>query len=272
MSTPNLPEPAASSPAAEEPIGRMSFFEHLSELRTRLIHACAAIALGAFIGVAVAKHVIGFVMRPMVAALQAAHLQDHLINTNPTGVVSLVINLGLYLGVVIASPYVLYQVWLFVAPGLYKHEQKAVAGFIVPSVLLFLSGIAFSYYVILPYLLRFLVSFQSGLPLTPMISINEYFDLVLIVLLGVGVIFELPMVILILSLFGIVTPAFLWKNFRYAILIITIVAAIITPTPDATTMLVFMAPMILLYIIGIAVSWAVLRRKRNNELAREGAH
>ncbi len=271
MSTPNLPDPASPS-AADEPIGRMSFFEHLGELRTRLIHACAAIAIGAFVGVGVAKHVISFVMKPMVVALQAAHLQDKLINTNPTGVVSLVINLGLYLGVVLASPYVLYQIWLFVAPGLHKHERRAVAGFIIPSVLLFLVGIAFSYYVILPYLLRFLVNFQSGLPLTPMINIDEYFDLVLIVLLGVGVIFELPMVILILSLFGIVTPAFLWKNFRYAILIITIVAAIVTPTPDATTMLVFMAPMILLYIIGIVVSWAVLRRKSGKELARQGAN
>ena len=270
MSTPNLPNPASPS-AADEPIGRMSFFEHLGELRTRLIHACAAIAIGAFVGVGVAKHVISFVMKPMVVALQAAHLQDKLINTDPTGVVSSVINLGFIWAWYLLRPSALSN-WLFVAPGLYKHERRAVAGFIIPSVLLFLVGIAFSYYVILPYLLRFLVNFQSGLPLTPMINIDEYFDLVLIVLLGVGVIFELPMVILILSLFGIVTPAFLWKNFRYAILIITIVAAIVTPTPDATTMLVFMAPMILLYIIGIVVSWAVLRRKSGKELARQGAN
>ncbi len=152
----------------------------------------------------------------MVAALQAAHLQDKLINTNPTGVVSLVIDLGLYLGVVLASPYVLYQIWLFVAPGLYKHERKAMAGFIVPSRTLISGG---NRLLVLRDSAVFAAIFgqlSERVPLTPLISIDEYFDLVLIVLLGVGVVFELPMVILMLSLFGIVTPEFLWKNFRYA--------------------------------------------------------
>ena len=183
----------------------------------------------------------------------------------------MVITLGLYLGIVIAFPYVLYQVWLFVAPGLYKHEKKAVVGFIAPTVALFFIGIAFAYYVILPYLLKFLVGFQGNGPFTPLISIEEYFNLVLIVLLGVGVIFEMPMVILVLALFGIVTPKFLWKNFRYAILIISVVAAIITPTPDAMTMLIFMAPMIMLYVLGIGVAAMVVRSKRRaaEALARE---
>jgi sec-independent protein translocase protein TatC len=263
MPNPNQPD----TPVAEESTGRMSFFEHLAELRTRLIHAAAAIMLGAFAGFAIAKPVLAFVARPIVYALRAANLPDKLIYTHPAGYLNLVITTGLYIGVVLASPYVLYQVWLFVAPGLYKREQKAVAAFIVPTALLFFGGIVFAYYVIVPYLMKFLVSFQGNGPFMPLISSEEYIDLLLIVLVGVGAMFELPMVILVLSVFGIVTPQFLWKNFRYAIIVITVVAAIITPTPDATTMLIFMAPMIGLYLIGIVVSWAVVRRKQRAQLA-----
>jgi len=257
--------------SGEEAGGRMSFFEHLAELRTRLIHACGAIAIGAFIGVYVSKYVLEFVARPMKVALSNAHLDDRLIYTHPAGNLNLIITLGLYIGVVIASPYVLYQVWLFIAPGLYKNERKAIAGFIAPAFLLFLTGIAFAYYIVLPYLFKFLVSFQTSDTFRPMISVNEYFDLVSDVLLGVGLVFELPVLVFLLSAFGIVTPQFLWKNFRYAILIIGVVAAVITPTPDATTMLIFMAPMILLYAVGIGVSWFVVRRKRRSELARQDA-
>jgi sec-independent protein translocase protein TatC len=111
--------------------------------------------------------------------------------------------------------------------------------------------------------LRFLVSFQGNAgPIHPMITVNEYFDLVLMILLSLGLVFELPILIFFLTLFGIVTPSFLWKNLRYAILIISIVAAIVTPTPDAMTMLVFMMPMVALYFVGIAVSAMALRRKR----------
>ena len=159
----------------------------------------------------------------------------------------------------LAAPFVLYQVWLFIAPGLYKHERKAVTTFIFSSLFLFLAGISFGYFVMLPYMLNFLTGFQG--PFRPLISINEYFDFILIVLLGLGVIFELPVLIFFLALFNIVTPKFLWKNLRYAILIIAVVAAIVTPTPDATTMLVFMAPMVVLYFVGIGVAALVVRNK-----------
>lgn len=263
MPTPNQTDGATG----EESTGRMSFFEHLAELRSRLIHVAASVLIGAFVGFAVAKPVLSFIAKPIIGALRSAHLEDKLIYTHPAGYLNLVLTTGLYIGIVLASPYLLYQVWLFVAPGLYKHERRAVAGFIAPTVGLFFGGIVFAYYVILPYLMKFLVTFQGNGPFTPLISVEEYFDLVLIVLIGVGAVFELPMIIFFLSLFGIVTPQFLWKNFRYAILIIAIVAAIITPTPDGTTMLIFMAPMVALYLVGIAVSWAVLRRKRRAEMA-----
>jgi sec-independent protein translocase protein TatC len=272
MTTSSPPEvPAVTSPEPEEG-GQMTFFEHLVELRKRLINSLIAIGIGAFVGVYVAKYVIRFVTQPMNAALKESNLPQHLIYTHPAGGFNLMITLGIYIGVVLASPVVLYQIWLFVAPALYKHERGAISGFLFSTVFLFLAGIAFGYFITLPYMLKFLVRFTVvSLPgIEPMITVTEYFDLTLMVLLGFGLVFELPVLIFFLSIFGIVTPQFLWKNIRYAILVIAIVAAIITPTPDATTMLIFMAPMIGLYFVGIAVS-AVAVRKKNRQLAAEAA-
>jgi sec-independent protein translocase protein TatC len=276
MTTTDKPErPARSgllSPLLNEDGGQMTFFEHLVELRKRIINSLIAIAIGAFVGVYVSKYVINYITRPMLKALSDAHLDPKLVYTHPAGGFNLLITLGIYIGVVLASPVVLYQIWLFVAPALYKHERSAVTGFLSSTVFLFLAGIAFGYFVTLPYMLKFLVTFQIvSLPgVVPMITITEYFDLTLMVLLGLGLVFELPILVFFLSLFGIVTPKMLWKNIRYAILIIAVVAAIITPTPDAMTMLIFMAPMIGLYFVGIAVS-AVVTRKRDRRLAAEAA-
>jgi sec-independent protein translocase protein TatC len=258
--------------AEEEAGGRMSFLDHLVELRKRLINAILGIAAGMVVGLLVSKRVIIYITEPMQKALRANHLDVNLYYNNPAGYISLYINLGLYLGIALAMPYVLYQIWMFVAPGLYKHERRAAAGFVVSSMALFLSGIAFGYYILLPQVLTFLIAFANDGPIKPLISINEYFDLILVVLIGLGVIFELPTLIFILSIFGIVTPKFLLKNFRYAMLIITIVAAVVTPTPDATTMLLFMAPMILLYFVGIFVSYMVVRNKRAKAAAEAEGH
>jgi sec-independent protein translocase protein TatC len=254
----------------EEVGGRMSFFAHLVELRKRIINSAIAIVIGAGIGVTFADKIFGFIALPMRAALRKQNLDDRLVYTSPAGAINLIITLGIYSGIVLAAPVILHQVWLFIAPGLYKRERRAATGFIFSSLFLFLSGIAFGYFVMLPYMLNFLTGFQG--PFRPLISINEYFDFILIVLLGLGVIFELPVLIFFLALFNIVTPAFLWKNTRYAILIIAVIAAIVTPTPDATTMLVFMAPMVALYFIGIGVATIVVRRKaKAAAIAREGA-
>ena len=265
-----LPTPAAApAPASpkreEEEGGRMSFFDHLVELRKRIIHSAIAILIGMVIGLTISEKVFGYLARPMLAALHNAHLEEKLIYTSPTGAISLIITLGLYLGIVIALPVVLYEIWLFIVPGLYRHERRAVSLFVFSSMFLFLGGVAFGYFISLPYVLKFLIGFQG--PFKPLISINEYFDMILIVLLGLGIIFELPVLIFCLSLFGIVTPKFLWKNFRYAILVITILAAVVTPTPDATTMVIFMGVMTLLYVLGIGVSYLVVRRKRRTQAA-----
>jgi len=237
----------------------MTFFEHLTELRKRIINSLISIGIGAGIGWFVAPYFVNWITKPMLKALGDAHLDQKLVYTHPAGYLNLLITLSVYLGLVIASPWILYQVWLFVAPALYKHERKAITGFLFSTVLLFLSGIAFGYFISMPYVLHFLISFQG--PVVPLISINEYFDLILLILLGLGLVFELPVLIFILSLFGIVTPKFLMDNFRYAILVIAILAAILTPTPDAMTMLVFMAVLVGLYFLGVGVSWLVVRRR-----------
>lgn len=247
------------TPPEEEATGAMTFFEHLSELRKRIINSLISVAVGAGIGWFVAPYFVTWITKPMLKALAQAHLDQKLVYTHPAGYLNLLISLSVYLGLVIASPWILYQIWLFVAPALYKHERSAITGFLFSTVFLFLAGIAFGYFISLPYVLRFLISFQG--PVVPLISINEYFDLILMILLGLGLVFELPILIFFLSVFGIVTPKFLIKNFRYAILVIALLAAILTPTPDATTMLVFMAILVALYFVGVAVSWVVVRRR-----------
>ncbi|HEV2342149.1 MAG TPA: twin-arginine translocase subunit TatC [Candidatus Acidoferrales bacterium] len=270
MATPSQSETVVNMQEEEDSGGKMSLFEHLVELRKRLLHSVGAVGIGMVVGLAASRPIMDFILRPIQAALRANHLDDNVFSFSLQGYVGLYINLGLYIGLALAMPYVLYQVWLFVAPGLYKHEQKAVSGFIVSSMILFLCGVAFAYFVLLPTVLTFLVSFVNHGPVRPLISLNEYFELVLVVLVGLGVIFELPVLVFILSVFGIVTPQWLWKNLRYAIVIITVVAAVVTPTPDATTMLIFMAPMVGLYFVGIGVSYMVYRKKRQKQMEREG--
>ena len=259
-----------SSPKPSEPEegagGQMSFFEHLIELRKRIINSVVSIAAGAAIGWFVAPRFINVVAVPIKGALRKHHLSDNLVYTGPTDYLSLLIKLSIYIGIVMASPIVLYQVWLFVAPALYKRERSAVTGFLFSTVFLFLAGIAFAYYVALPHILDFLVGFQG--PAVPLIKIDDYFDLVLLVIVALGLVFELPVLIFFLTLFGIVTPKFLIANTKYAVLIITVVAAVVTPTPDALTMLMVMAVMTGLYFVGVAVSWVVVR-KRERRLAAE---
>jgi sec-independent protein translocase protein TatC len=270
--TPIVPGPAPIVHADEEASGAMTFFEHLTELRKRLINSIAALAIGAMIGVGLSKYAIYWVTKPIIDALKKADQAPHLYYTHPAGYLNLYITLGVYLGIVFAAPYVLYQIWQFVAPALYKHERSAISGFVASTFFLFLGGIAFGYFVALPYMLKFLVGFQGKVgPIEPLITTNDYFDLVLMVLLSFGLIFELPILVFFLSLFGIVTPKLLWDNFRYAVLVISIAAAIFTPSPDATTMLIFMAPMVGLYIVSIGVSAIVVRRRKQRLASEEAA-
>jgi sec-independent protein translocase protein TatC len=260
---------AAIVPSTEEPGGQMTFFEHLVELRKRIINSLISILVGAAVGWFVAPHFIVALTKPMTKAMSDAGLEPKLIVTHPAGYLNLLITTSIYIGIVMASPVVLYQIWLFVAPALYKHERSAITGFLFSTVFLFLAGIAFGYFVSLPYVLRFLIKITLQGPVIPFPDIDQYCDLILLILLGLGLVFELPVLIFFLSLFGIVTPQFLIRNFRYALLVITILAAVLTPTPDALTMLLFMSVLVALYFVGVAVSWVVVRKRNRREAAAE---
>ena len=266
------PERTERQVAEEEAGGRMSFFDHLVELRKRIVSALIGVGAGIIVGLLVSKRFISLIVEPMQAALRANHLDDKLYYTSPAGYISLVINLGVYLGIVIAMPWVLYQVWLFVAPGLYKHERRAAAGFIVSSMFLFLRGIAFGYFILLPQMLHFLIGFAYDGPVKPLISINEYFEpdpdrarRTGLDLRAAGADFY-PVAV---RHRHAEVPA---EKFPLRDADHHSGAAIITPTPDATTMLIFMAPMIVLYFVGVFVSYAVVRKKRARELAEGGVH
>ena len=272
MANPSQPESKEPPAGQEDPTEKMSFFDHLAELRRRIMRSLLAVGFGLCIGLYYSQEAYQFLARPMLKALRDNKMEDKLVYTSPLGPLHLFITVGLYVGFVIALPYVLYQLWLFVAPGLYRHERRAVATFITSSVVLFLAGMAFGYWVMMPMTLGFLLSVGSSGQFKPMISMNDYFDMTLVIELGLGLVFQLPILVFFLSLFNIVTPQFMWNNFRYAVLIVAIVAAVVTPTTDALTMTIFMAPMIVLYLLGIGVSALVVRRKRRAEAAaRAGA-
>jgi len=255
----------------EETGGQMTFFEHLIELRKRIINSLVAILLGSLAGWFIAPKFVDVIAKPIQEVLAKHHYDAKLYFMGPTDYLGLLIKLSIYIGLVIASPVVLYQVWMFVAPALYKHERSAVTGFVFSTVLLFLGGIAFGFFLALPRILGFLIGFQG--PVAPLIRINDYFDLVLLVLVALGLIFEMPVLIFLLCYFGIVTPKFLVQNTKYAVLVITIAAAFVTPTPDALTMLLVMLVMLALYFLGVGISWLALRNraKRAAAPAAQGA-
>jgi sec-independent protein translocase protein TatC len=239
----------------------MSLMEHLDELRKRIIHSAIYLACGFGLAWAFHNRIVELFQAPLI------HIGKTLMFTHPMDALNLYLQASLLAGAIIASPFILYQVWLFIAPGLYKRERRFVVPFMLATVGLFLTGAAFGYFWVLPAAIKILVV-DFGHNFTPMISIEDYTSFFLSVILGLGISFELPILIFFLALFGIVSPRFLWNNIRYAILGVFIVAAIITPSPDPWTMCIYAIPMLSLYLIGIGVAWwAHPSRKRKKEEA-----
>ncbi len=243
------------------PMGAMSFLEHLEELRRRIIYALLAVAVAFFACFYYADRIYGFMKRPIDQALVANHLPTDLVYTNPTDPFNMYLKIGLIAALFVASPFVLYQVWAFIAPGLYRHERRYVLPFMFSTVFLFLAGGFFAYRIVYPAALQFLISYGSQFK--PMITIGEYTDLFLTIIIGLGVVFEMPILVFFLALMGVVTAGWMWRNFRYAILVIFIIAAILTPTTDIMNMCIFAAPMVGLYALSIVIAWLVhpVRRK-----------
>ena len=259
-------DPRVAEADTAEP-GVMGFFDHLAELRRRLLYCLVAIALCCVLGLSFWKEIYAFLSAPMLAAFEQVGLEKRLIFTGPLVPIKFALQLGLYAGMFLAAPVIFWQLWLFVAPGLYRHERRFVLPFVVSSSGLFLLGAYFAHRVVLPLTLTFLLWF-GGAFFEPFISIDEYFSLWLTMILWMGVIFELPVLIFLLSWLGLVTPGFLVRYLRHAILGIAVAAALITPTTDLFTMSVFALPMVVLYLLGIGVSYLVSWRRRARAAAR----
>jgi sec-independent protein translocase protein TatC len=251
---------AAVSGRAELP--GMSLMEHLEELRKRIIHSAIYLALGMIVA--------GIFYKQLVNALQAplTHIGKRLAMTHPMDALNLDLQVALLAGAILASPLILYQVWLFIAPGLYQREKRFVVPFMAATIGLFLAGAAFGYFYVLPGAMEILIV-KFGHDFTPMITIEEYTSFFLSIILGLGISFELPILIFFLAMFGIVSPKFLLKNIRYAILAVFLVAAFICPSPDPWTMCLYALPLLGLYVIGIFVAWWVhpSRKKKKEQLA-----
>lgn len=235
----------------------MSLMEHLDELRRRIIHSAAYLLAGAIVAWIFRNKLIYFLQAPLLK------IGKSLVFTHPMDALNLNLQAALLGGAILASPFILYQVWLFIAPGLYQKEKRFVVPFMAATIVLFLAGASFGYFFVLPGASQILI-LGFGHAFTPMITIEDYSGFFLSVILGLGISFELPILIFFLAMFGIVSPRFLWKNIRYAILAVFLVAAVICPSPDPWTMCVYALPMLALYLLGIGVAWWVHpeRRKR----------
>ena len=201
--------------------------------------------------------------KPIREALRANHLSEKLVYTNPTDPFNIYLRIGLIAGLFLASPVVLYQVWMFISPGLYRHEKRYVLPFMFITVGLFLGGGFFGYRYVYPAALTFLIEY--GKDFQPMITVGEYTDLFLTVVAGMGAVFEIPTVIFFLALMGVVDAKFLASNFRYAILAIFTIAAVLTPTTDVVNLCIFAAPMVVLYVFSIGIAWFVHPKRRRKK-------
>jgi len=258
-----LPLPSQPEGDEEEGMLRMSFLEHLEELRTRIIRALYGLLVSFVVSLSFAKYLWAIVSQPAVNAL--THLGVHparLVMIEPMEGFSIIwLKMPLLVSIFLASPWLLYQVWAFVAPGLYKRERRMAAPFILTTAGLFILGGLFAYFVVFRMGIEFLLGLGLMNNVQPMVTITEYFDLFVNVTLGVAIVFELPVLIFFLTLIRVASPRFLLRHSRYAILAIVVAAAIITPTPDAFNLMLFAIPMNMLYFLGVFASYLLVMRR-----------
>ena len=234
---------------------RMTLLEHLEELRQRLVWSIGAILVGFLACWYWAQRIFAWLAVPITRFLPPG---DKLAFTGLVDPFMLYMKVALLAGIFLASPVILYQVWLFVAPALYRSERRVAVPFLFFTTVFFLGGGYFGWAVAFPMACQFLL--QVGADFRQVITINEYFSMASKVILGLGLVFELPVLILLLARMGVVNYKFLLRYFRYAVLVIFIIAAVITPTPDIPTQCVFAFPMIALYLLGVLVAWLFGKR------------
>lgn len=235
----------------------MGLLDHLDELRRRLVRALLAFVATFLLCFTFAEQIYAFLARPIEPHLPEGTRLVFLGITDPF---ILYIKVAALAGIFLASPLILYQVWAFVAPGLYRREKRVAVPFIFFGSLLFLGGGAFGYYIAFPFAVEFLLG--VGKQFQPTITITSYLSFLMTVILGLGVMFEMPTLIFLLSRLGVVTPRFLLRHFRWAVLIIFTIAAIITPTPDVVNLCIFALPTLGLYLVGVGVAWIFTPEKK----------
>jgi sec-independent protein translocase protein TatC len=265
-------QPLAPRPSAgpkddedEEESGmlRMSFMEHLEELRSRLLKALSGLIVAFLLSLTFCKYLWVVVARPAVTALKHLGINPpNLAAIKPLEQFNVIyVKLPLLVSIFVASPWILYQVWAFISPGLYRREKRWAVPFITSTAGLFIGGGCFAYFVAFQYGLEFLLGIGRDVNVTTVVSIDEYFDLFVNVTLGVGLVFEMPVIIFFLTLLRLASPRFLLKHSRYAILAITVIAAIVTPTPDVFNMMLFAVPMVALYFVGVGASFLLVLKR-----------
>jgi sec-independent protein translocase protein TatC len=235
----------------------MSLLEHLEELRARLMWCIGALFVAFGVAWWKVEEIFDWLARPAYTSLPKG---QKLVVLSVTDALMLYIKVALLVSVFAAAPVILYHLWRFIRPGLYSRERYYTAGFIVSGSLLFLAGGAFAYYVAFPFSVEFLLS--VGKSFTPAITGPSYLSFLMTVILGLALMFELPLVIVFLARVGLVTPRFLLRNFRWAVLVIFVAAAIITPTSDVFNLCLFAVPTLGLYLLGVAAAALVGRAKR----------
>ena len=243
----------------EEELPRMTLLEHLDELRRRILRTLIVVVVAFFGCFAFAETIYNLLARPI-----EPHV-DQLVFDGVADPFIVQVKVALLAAVFVTSPYLVAQLWGFVAPGLYRREKRYAIPFIFFGSLFFLGGGAFGYFVALPFATEFLVNMGLNANWDADIRIERYFSFAVNVLLGLAVMFQLPIVIFMLSQLGVVTPRFLMRHFRWAVLIIIVVSAVITPTPDAVNMTIVAGPTVLLYLVGVGASALVQRRRKRIE-------
>jgi sec-independent protein translocase protein TatC len=262
---PPPPEQKEEPDGDEEGMVRMSFLEHLEELRQRLLYAAGGLLVAFALSLTFANRLWSFISRPAVKALIDLKVDPPVLaQIAPLEFFNIVwLKLPLLAAVFIGSPWILYQVWAFIAPGLYKKERRWAGPFVLCSAGLFILGGLFAYFVVFRFALVFLLGLGIGNNVRPMVSVESYFNVFVNVTLGCGLVFELPVVIFFLALIRIVSSSFLLRNVRYGILAIFALAAVVTPTPDIFNMVLFAMPMVALFFVGILAVY-LLELKREN--------
>jgi sec-independent protein translocase protein TatC len=248
----------SSDDSESEAAGKMSFLEHLDELRTRLTYALASLAVGVVVAFIFIDRIYEFVMRPMQRMLPPG---DTLIFTDAPEAFMLYIRIAIIAGLIIAAPLILWQVWLFVAPALYAKERRFAIPFVLLATIGCVGGAAFAHYVVFPLMWRFFSGFQNDF-VTFMPRVETAFGLYIKMVVALALVFQMPSVVFFLAKMGVVTARWMIRYFKYAVLAIFVVAAVITPSADMASQVIVAVPMMGLYVISIGIAWVFGKKKR----------